>query len=707
MLDAVDPRTVVTAAPGTRWRTLIGALRRGRHDGALLAATAILLGCWRLSLNGLGNLYYTAAAVTGSHSLRAAFFAAFDRSGIMAIDKPPLGVLAPALAVRLLGVSTLAVLGPQVLMFGTGVWLTHRLVAEHAGRRAAAIAALVLMITPIDVAVARSNNPDELLVLLTILGLFLVGRTLSRDHLRWAVGAGVVVGLAFTTKQLQAIVGVPALVVGLLVWSRGPWHRKVLRALIFCAITAISCTAWIAAVDHVGPTHRPYVANSADDTEMTLAFGFNGTHRIDELHTTRPKALRPPVHVGLVTGLARRVRSARNLFTPLYLTQGTWLFAAALAGGSLLLLDRRSGRRRFTALLLLWTAQHAAVLMLVPGKFSPYYVAPLVPGIACLTAMALDRGLSAAAGRHLSAPGIGLLAVLAGGASIAAWRAGVHEHWSRIVAFICALIIIAALAARAAMILLPGGAVRASRPARSAGIVAAVATCCVIGLPQARWTVAAVTHAQDAVNPGAMLDGSPSPTPEIATIQRNDGNLLSYALRHSSPRQLTIATTRIPVSATATVLDGRPVVPLGGFFGTDPFPSLERFTSWIRSGALRWVALPQLPPGRPPSRLPPGIVAKPWGPYVRRSCAQVDPRTFGGSDPRAYWSIYDVEPLHAPLALYDCAQVSPAAQRTSAPTGTGSSSVTGDATTASTAARSTSHCGALSFRARARLRSCT
>src|SRR5215213_1439187 len=56
--------------------------------GALLVATAAL-SLWNLSATGYGNLFYAAAAQSGSHSWSAWFFGSLDASNFITVDKPP------------------------------------------------------------------------------------------------------------------------------------------------------------------------------------------------------------------------------------------------------------------------------------------------------------------------------------------------------------------------------------------------------------------------------------------------------------------------------------------------------------------------------------------------------------------------------------------------------------------------------------------
>ena len=641
------------------------------HAAALLVgAGALILGFWRLTLNGLGNAYYTAADISGADSMRNLFFAAFDRTGIMAVDKPPLGLVPPAAAVRLFGVSTWTVLGPQVVMFAVGIFIFHTALRSWFNRRVAVVASIVLLATPIDVAVARSNNPDELLVLLTIIGLVLTVESLRRDTFRWVVAAAVALGLAFTTKQLQAVVAVPAVLIGLTFLSAGTWKRRLLRPAVFVVVSAVSCLAWIEAVDHINPARRPYVANSTNDTEFRLAFGFNGAHRVSQLHplqatgTPQTSSLR-----AAGASIVAQIHRGRNLLGIHYVQQSSWLLGAALVGGALALSKRRQQHAQFrlTQYFLLWTGMHTAVLTFIPGKFSPYYLAPLVPGIAALIAIAVDTCLPAAVPARPSAAGWSDVAKLASVlflATTTAWFATQGALRLMVMVAACTAVIASAYA-----LLLtrpqqkghgsaPPGVDRT--PKRS--LLRVVSVCCAVTalvVAPARWTLAAVTHPQDSVAPSATLQGVQRATSAQVTVRQNDRRILAYAQKHATPGTLVIATPRVMVAALEIERSSQPVAPLGGFFGTDHFPTLNTFRKWVRSGHLRWVAIPDLPPGRSLQSMPPSIVASPWGPYARANCRRVTPGAYRGIEPNVYWHTHNTRPLHSPLALFDCRPSSP------------------------------------------------
>src|SRR6185312_10402500 len=89
----------------------------GRRPELLgLLALAAVLNLWALSRNGWANTYYAAAVRSMSTSWHDFLFNAFDPSGVMTLDKPPLALWVQALSVRAFGYSSLSILLPQALM---------------------------------------------------------------------------------------------------------------------------------------------------------------------------------------------------------------------------------------------------------------------------------------------------------------------------------------------------------------------------------------------------------------------------------------------------------------------------------------------------------------------------------------------------------------------------------------------------------------
>ena len=82
--------------------------------GLLVATAGFYL--WNLTSSGYANSFYSAAAQAGSASWKAFFYGSSDAGNSITVDKPPASLWAMALSVRLLGLSSFAILLPQVLM---------------------------------------------------------------------------------------------------------------------------------------------------------------------------------------------------------------------------------------------------------------------------------------------------------------------------------------------------------------------------------------------------------------------------------------------------------------------------------------------------------------------------------------------------------------------------------------------------------------
>ncbi len=188
----------------------------------MLGAAAVL-NLWNLSINGWANTYYAAAVRSMSSSWHDFLFASLDRSGLMTVDKPPLALWVQALSARIFGFHPLSILIPQALMGVAAAGLMYDLVRRRFGRFAGFVAGIALATTPTIVAVSRHNNPDELLVLLSVAAVWFALRALDTGRTRWLVLSGVMVGLGFETKMGVALMLVPGIAVAW-IWMR--WRRR-------------------------------------------------------------------------------------------------------------------------------------------------------------------------------------------------------------------------------------------------------------------------------------------------------------------------------------------------------------------------------------------------------------------------------------------------------------------------------------------------
>jgi 4-amino-4-deoxy-L-arabinose transferase-like glycosyltransferase len=266
---------------GGRSLARVRALPRPRPELLGLMALAALLNLWALSRNGWANEYYSAAVGSMSSSWHDFLYNAFDASGVMTVDKPPLALWVQALSVRVFGLDSLAILVPQALMGVASVALVYDLTRRQWGRSAGFAAGLVLALTPIAVAVSRHNNPDALLVLCSVAAVWFLVRAFEDGRTRWLVFAGIAVGLGFETKMAVALMVVPGIAAAWL-WIAPRGRLTALQQLLAGgAAMVVVALAWPLLVWLTPAADRPWVSGTSDNSIWSLIMGYNGLGRLD------------------------------------------------------------------------------------------------------------------------------------------------------------------------------------------------------------------------------------------------------------------------------------------------------------------------------------------------------------------------------------------------------------------------------------------
>ncbi|WP_223227686.1 ArnT family glycosyltransferase [Leifsonia xyli] len=284
----VSGASPASAQPSGRCRAALRRLVRGREDAAawerpallgLLVATAFLYS-WDLAANGWANSFYSAAVQAGSVNAEAFFYGSSDAANSITVDKPPASLWIMALSVRIFGLSPWSILLPEALMGVVTVGLVYGIVRRNFTARTALLAGGVLALTPVAALMFRFNNPDALLVLLLTLATFLTLRGIESGRIRWVIGAGVAIGFGFLTKQLQAFLILPVLAGVYLVAAKAPWGRRF--GHLFAALGAVIVSAgwWVAIVELVPASMRPYIGGSQTNSFLELTFGYNGFGRL-------------------------------------------------------------------------------------------------------------------------------------------------------------------------------------------------------------------------------------------------------------------------------------------------------------------------------------------------------------------------------------------------------------------------------------------
>ncbi|MEU0501401.1 glycosyltransferase family 39 protein [Nocardia sp. NPDC005998] len=357
---------------------------------ALLIGTGIAYLC-NLSANGYANSFYSAAVQAGSKSWKAFFFGSSDAANSITVDKPPASLWLMELSVRVFGLNSWSILVPEVLLAIASVALVWATVRRPFGPAAGLIAGLVLALTPVAVLMFRFNNPDALLVFLMVAAAWAMTRAVEDGRLRWLALTGVFIGFGFLTKQLQVLLVVPALALTYLIAGPPKLGKRILHLLAAGAAMLVSAGWWLLAVELWPASSRPWIGGSQHNSILELTLGYNGLGRLngnEHGSVTPGRGDMPPGGGGGGGGMWGSTGITR-LFEPAQGGQIAWLIPAALVAlvaGILLRgkATRTDGQRASLILWGGWVLVTGLTFSFMAGIFHQYYTVALAPAVAAL-----------------------------------------------------------------------------------------------------------------------------------------------------------------------------------------------------------------------------------------------------------------------------------------------------------------------------------
>nr|WP_064569209.1 glycosyltransferase family 39 protein [Gordonia sp. LAM0048] len=370
-----------------------------------ISLTLLLVGTtvaylWNLSINGWANSFYSAAIQAGSQSWKAWFFGSSDMANSITVDKPPASLWIPGLIARIFGVNPWSILVPEALMGVASVALLYLITRKYLGHWAGIFAGVILAVTPVAAMMFRFDNPEALLILLMIAAVWSMMKGLEDGRWRWLILTGVFVGFGFLTKQLQVMLIVPPLAVTYLAFGPRGWLRRV--GQLFAALGAMLVSAgwWILAVELWPASSRPYIGGSQNNSILELTLGYNGLGRLNGNETG---AVVPGGGGNAMEGMgggpggpgggggAWGETGWLRMFEPAQGGQIAWLIPTGLilAAVALVLIGkarRTDPRRAYLVVWALWLLVTMGVFSFMAGIFHQYYTAALAPAVAAVVA---------------------------------------------------------------------------------------------------------------------------------------------------------------------------------------------------------------------------------------------------------------------------------------------------------------------------------
>ena len=542
------------------------------------------LNLYRLDQEGFGNTYYAAGVKSMLMSWHNFFFVSFDPAGFVSIDKPPLGLWIQSLSAFVFGFSGWALILPQAVAGILSTLLIYFMVRKYSGQTAAVLSALFFCITPISVATDRNNTMDGIVVLISLLASLALIKALNTGKSGWLFLCMVCIGLGFNTKMSQAYLILPACWVTYLLIAR-PLKEKIKSLLLSGIVLFLISFMWMAIVDLTPPGERPYVGGSQTNSTFELAVNYNGIARWIGLPileaSTANLASDQPVD-GILpdeTGFPGVFR----LFNRQLAGQISWLLPVACLSLIFLLLPPLRGiisipEKQMLIFWGIWLVT-GIVFFSVAVFFHRHYLVMMAPPIAVLAGIGLAKCLSLSERKDWRSwlfpvfMIIGTVTLILIVRPFATWN-----KWLLPAILAPSLVTILALIVRQVNAM-NKSAFFALLNRASSGI----SIVCLV-IPQMIWAGIPVFMGG---NGGLPLAGPDVLTWNRQPIDVDIGDLINTIIQAYRGEKYYLGTLDYDPAEWIILKTGKPVLTIGGFYGTDPILSSDGLAKMVEAGRVR------------------------------------------------------------------------------------------------------------------------
>lgn len=558
----------------------------------VLTATAASF-FWGLDRNGWANPYYSAAAQAGAQDWKSFLYGAFEWGNLITVDKTPLSIWVMSLSVRVFGLNSWALLGPQALMGVATTFLIYRLLRQGFGPATALLGGSLYAATPVVFLMSRFNNPEPMMGFLMLSALHIAVRAMRSGRLRSFVAAGLVLGLAFMAKQAQALIVLPALALAVATMSRGDGFARVRQLMTAGAGLLVSGTAWLALVELTPISSRPHIGGSWTNSALELTLDYNGLGRFIQVPITvtgdRPRSANDQL-APYNGGLSR-------MFDGNFAPEIAWLLFPAIALAIVILALNRTlafdqMQKRITIAVVIWFATALLILCFMGTAIHTYYTFSLAAPIALIIPIGLEVLWHRRDRLVLRIVG----AVIAGAATYMTMRIlNYSDEWPL---WYRTLIVVVGVAAVSGWLFATSNTWRRT----TLGIVTISLLLGPIGA-----NTYTISTPQKGTNPqsGPVANDLRAISRHLVEVRGGNPAWALQTAYGASPAQAVLgilrktegeqdwaaATYSAQNAALYQLESGRPVIPIGGWLGTDPAPTFTSFKKLVsekRIGYFIW-----------------------------------------------------------------------------------------------------------------------
>jgi len=665
---------------------------------AAIAGVSLFLGLSNIKQQGFANYYYAAAVRSMMQNWHAFYFVSLDPKGFVSIDKPPVGFWIQTGSALLFGYHGWSILLPQAIAAALSTVVLYSIVRRFFGPIAGLIAALALAISPLNVAVARNNTPDGLLVFALLLASLCLAKSIQSGRALWLIGAFALVGVGFNIKMMEAYLVLPGMAIAYLCSAHSSFRRRIGHLAAASVALVVVSFSWATTVWLTPANQRPYVGSTKDNNIFSLIFGYNGINRL------LPKGWSIlGIGSGVVAMSSVSLRGSgpasgrlsengpQSLFRLLNHQIGGqvgWLIPLALIG-LLVAWGRPRWRKidsRQTMLLMFGTWGVVEVIFFSEaGFFHRYYLSTLSPALSALSGIgvvALWRLFRSSTWTALILP-----ATLAGTAAVQFRILAIYPFWqSRIEPALIAAIVVSVVAFVVNWLLRCSTRLRSGLAPATIGLVALASLLVVFAAP-AVWSYTTIDRGYNGALPIAGPDAEatsshtlhsplsdqtasidavvraelkPRPLSATKPVVTDSGQVIMNFLDAHRGRDVYVVAVLSSREADPIIVNtGESVMTLGGFSGADPIVTIASIKRMIKANDVRFFlfqggdqplasSLQELAsiPGESENAWHRSTEHETAAAWVEQSCKLVPPATIAASTPNAATSGLN--------GLYDC-----------------------------------------------------
>ncbi|MGK4065878.1 glycosyltransferase family 39 protein [Rothia sp. HC945] len=474
-------------------------------------------------------------------------------------------------------------------------------------------------------------------------------RTVRFASAGWMLAAGLILGLAFLVKMLQGFMTIPALVVAFAIAAQVGWLRRIRDVVVAGIGVCLPVGAYAAVFAWWPEGSRPYMAGTESNSFWELVMGYNGLARIfgdsggagapggagDQAAETAGGGAAAGAAAGGAPGgggpggtMFGGDVGVFRMFNSAFGAEISWLIPAAviiLVAG--FWLTRRARRTDATRAALIvwggWLIVNAGVFSFMEGTIHPYYVVVLSPAVAAIVGIGVAefwRGRRNSVTRRTAA--LALLATVIWSFALMQREAPDWLPWVRWVLLIGGSV-------TSVLIFLGRGRPGTGSVRRGAAVLV-VAALVFGGLGSAAWTLATVGNAHSGSIPtsgpsaagesgmgqgaggpqngaGGQGQGDGQGSQDQAAQQAGQGqssqpdggangggmggeesNSELTDLLKNAGTEYSAATVGATSAASYMLSSDTEVLDIGGWMGSDPYPTLDEFTSMVDEGRIRY-----------------------------------------------------------------------------------------------------------------------